>query len=574
MERCCELCKENPAQECPDYILCRNEGPICHESDACRKKRQQIKSKLLGEIGITIKIALASNANRIQAQKILNILENLQEEEAVEDLIITTTGTLGLEGIGITLSIVRKGAMVIYGNIDENKIERIWKEDILNGQIVSEWVLFQTGTSTLIPNVSSHSEHPFYQSQIFLSGRHCSIIDPINIEEYVALGGYYALNIALRELDQSTLLDLINSSSLRDRYNKGDYFYKKLMALQSSNVKPKYILCTGNEPSPLCRKNQYLLNGEPFKLIEALTILAYITDISNAYIAINYDYEIAYERLVLAIEKAKNYHLLGNNILGTGFDFDIQLKRIPYQNFITDETALVGFLNGECTPRLTPPELTSIGLYNKPTLLLAVETAFNVPSLILEGEDWLTAIGTAKSPGTNCLSLRGTKYNGVVEIPFGTPLKEILYDIGNVHLLEKEIKAVQIGDCIGGILPSRLFSTGWDYERLSKFGVSISEPLLIPIDEETSIPEWLYVQMQNITKESCGVCTACREGSQRITEILERLLNHKAKSDDLILLKELAEYMRDVSLCHFGKSASVYVLNSLMYFKNEFDALI
>lgn len=475
---------------------------------------------------------------------------------------------------------------IAFRKITADKVDNLLAS-LFNGEIPAESVIGQHRNSELDSwnNVPFIDEHPFFKSQTRWVLRNCGIVDPVDIDEYIARGGFTALSKAVNRFTRKEVCDLMLASGLRGRGGGGFLTGKKwTMALNSVGDR-KYFICNADEGDPGAFMDRAVIEGDPYRLIEGLSIGAYAIGASTAYVYIRAEYPLAIQRLKEAIRKSLDYGLLGKNILNSGFDLNIIIKKGAGAFVCGEETALIHSIEGKRgMPRPRPPYPTDSGLFGKPTVINNVETLANVPAIILNGAEWFSSIGTANSKGTKVFALSGKiKCTGLVEIAMGTRLREIIFDIGGGIPNKKKYKAVQIGGPSGGCIPEQHLDIEIDYESLQTVGAMMGSGGLVVMDEDTCMVDVAKFFMDFIQRESCGKCIPCREGTRRMLEILQRITrSYRHESDiealerfkGIMYLNRLAEVIQDTSLCGLGKSAPNPVLSTLRWFHDEYEAHI
>lgn len=491
--------------------------------------------------------------------KLLEKLDELMERDGLaEKVAIVKTGCFGLCAEGPIL-LVQPGNYM-YTQVMPEDIEEIWECHIKGGNPVERLI--------------SQNEAEFFSKQKRVALRNCGRINPECIDEYIAFGGYEALSMVLTEMDPEDVVDLIKKSGLRGRGGGGFPAGTKWEAAAKQECSEKYICCNADEGDPGAFMDRSILEGDPHSVIEAMIIAGYAVGASKGFVYIRAEYPIAVERLRTAIEQAREYGILGKNILGRGFEFDIEI-RLGAGAFVCGEgSALMISIEGNRgEPRPKPPRATEKGLFGRPTVLNNVETFANVPQIIVKGLDWYNAIGTEKSKGTKVFAVSGKINNtGLVEIPMGTTLREIIYDIGGGIPDGKKFKAAQTGGPSGGCIPAELIDTPIDYDSLTSLGSMMGSGGLIVMDESTCMVDIAKFFLEFTVDESCGKCPPCRIGTKRMLEIITRITEGKGTMEDLDELEELSEAITRGALCGLGQSAPNPVLSTMKYFKDEYIA--
>jgi NADH-quinone oxidoreductase subunit F len=415
---------------------------------------------------------------------------------------------------------------------------------------------------------------PFYKYQNRNALANCGVIDPEEIREYISKGGYAALAKVLTELKPEEICQEMIRSGLRGRGGGGFPSGRKWEMTRIAKGSKKYVICNGDEGDPGAFMDRSVMEGDPFKVIEGMSIAAFAIGADEGYIYVRAEYPLAVHRLKLAVESARKNRLLGRNILGAGFDFDLHIKEGAGAFVCGEETALMASIEGQRgMPRPKPPFPANAGLWGKPTLINNVETFANVALIITKGADWFKSAGTENSPGTKTFALTGKVANtGLIEVPLGVTLRDIVFKIGGGIRNGKKFKAVQIGGPSGGYLTEQHLDMKLDFDSLSSIGAMVGSGGLVVMDEDNCMVEMARFFMNFIQNESCGKCVPCREGTKRLLEILERAVNAEGRLEDIDTLEDLAEVIKDASLCGLGKTAPNPVLSMLKYFKDEFIA--
>ncbi len=419
-------------------------------------------------------------------------------------------------------------------------------------------------------------EIPFYKNQTRLVLEHCGHIDATSIKEYLAIGGYQALEKALFEMTPEAVVNEITESNLRGRGGGGFPTGRKWSQVARQKATPKYVVCNGDEGDPGAFMDRSIMEGDPHRMLEGMMIAAIATGATEGYIYVRAEYPMAVERLRLAIKDAETFGLLGDNILGTGFSFRMHINMGAGAFVCGEGSALTASIEGKRgMPRVKPPRTVEHGLFDKPTVLNNVETYANVPLIIQNGASWYKTIGPENSPGTKAFALTGNIANtGLIEVPMGTTLEEVIFSVGGGMKNGEEFKAVQIGGPSGGCLTKEHLKIPLDFDSLKKVGAMVGSGGLVVMDSHTCMVEVARFFMNFTQNESCGKCVPCREGTKRMLEILERIVNGNGQDGDIELLEDLAETISNTALCGLGKSAPSPVLSTLKYFRDEYKAHI
>ncbi|WP_422486684.1 NADH-ubiquinone oxidoreductase-F iron-sulfur binding region domain-containing protein [Gudongella sp. DL1XJH-153] len=507
-------------------------------------------------------VGLGSCGIAAGARKVYEELEN-QVSNLGMDIDLEITGCVGMCHL--------EPIVDIYD--DEGRMERFVK--VSGDKVVGliEKKLAKEDDNTY--RISSVDEEALLK-QVRIAIENCGIINPERLEEYIEKDGYKALEKCLKELSQKDVVEEIRDSGLRGRGGAGfPTWFKWNAALQEKNT-PKFMVCNADEGDPGAFMDRSILEGDPHRLLEGMAIGAYAIGAEEGIIYVRAEYPLAIKRLDIAIKQARQAGYLGNDIMGTGFNFDIRIKAGAGAFVCGEETALIASLEGERgMPRLKPPFPAQKGFWGQPTNINNVETFANVPWIIRKGGDAFAAYGTAQSKGTKVFALTGKiKKGGLVEVPMGMPIKDIIYGIGGGILNDKEFKAVQMGGPSGGCIPAHISDTTVDYESLGKVGAIMGSGGMVVMDESTCMVEMARFFLDFTRKESCGKCIHCRLGTKRMLEILERIVKGDGREGDIELLESLAVEVKDGSLCGLGQTAPNPVLSTIRYFRNEYEAHI
>ena len=507
------------------------------------------------------------------AQIIERFEQKIKEAGLEKEVKVVRTGCFGLCEAGPVVIVYPEGTF--YSRVKVEDVDEIVSEHLLKGRHVQHLVYTDHATHEQNANKGLQDIN-FYKHQKRVALRNCGVIDPENIDEYLAFDGYKALEKALTSMTREQVIDEILKSGLRGRGGGGFPTGLKWKFTYSSQADQKYVACNADEGDPGAFMDRSVLEGDPHCVLEAMAIAGYAIGASEGYIYVRAEYPIAVKRLEIAIAQAHEYGLLGDNIFGTGFNFDIKIRLGAGAFVCGEETALMRSIEGkrgEPTPR--PPFPAVKGLFAKPTMLNNVETYANVAQIILNGADWFASMGTEKSKGTKVFALGGKINNtGLVEVPMGTPLRTIIYDIGGGIPNGKKFKAVQTGGPSGGCLPAELLDTPVDYDNLIAAGSMMGSGGMIVMDEDNCMVDIARFFLDFTVDESCGKCTPCRVGTRRMLEILERIVNGKGEEGDIERLEELANTIKSTALCGLGQTAPNPVLSTLKFFRSEYEAHI
>ena len=457
------------------------------------------------------------------------------------------------------------GDPVYKGSVED--CEAIYERTIKRGDIIRHLLYKQDGLE-----YQRQEEIPFYKKQTRHVLENCGHIDAEHIEEYIAHGGYEAISKALFEMKPEEVVKEVLDSNLRGRGGGGFQTGYKWSQVARQKEKTRYVVCNGDEGDPGAFMDRSIMEGDPHKMIEGMMIAAYAVGAQEGYIYVRAEYPLAISRLRLAIEQAEERGLLGENILGSGFSFRLHINRGAGAFVCGEGSALTASIEGNRgMPRVKPPRTVEQGLFGKPTVLNNVETFANVPMIITRGADWFKTLGPENSPGTKAFALTGSvKNTGLIEVPMGTTLREVIYDIGGGIKGDGEFKAVQIGGPSGGCLITQHLDVQLDFDSLKKMGAMIGSGGLVVMDNHTCMVEVARFFMNFTQNESCGKCVPCREGTKRMLEILERIVQGNGEVKDLDTLDELARTITDTALCGLGKSAALPVMSTLKLFRDEY----
>lgn len=497
--------------------------------------------------------------------------KEIEKRGLSKEVKVLLTGCLGLCELGPNIIIYPEGTY--YCKVKAEDVPEIVEEHLVKGRIV-ERLLYKERTAE--ERMRALTDINFYKRQKRIALRNCGLINPEVIEEYIANDGYRALAKVLTEMTPQQVIDEVTKSGLRGRGGGGFPTGKKWQFAKDAPGDVKYVVCNGDEGDPGAFMDRSILEGDPHTVLEAMAIAGYAIGAREGYIYVRAEYPLAVKRLEIAIEQARERGLLGKNILGTGFDFDIFLRLGSGAFVCGEETALLASIEGRRgEPRPRPPFPAIEGLWGKPTLINNVETFANIPPIILNGAEWFASIGTERSKGTKVFAIGGKINNtGLVEIPMGMTLREVIYDIGGGIPNGKKFKAVQTGGPSGGCIPAELLDMPIEYDTLTQAGSMMGSGGMIVMDEDTCMVDIAKFFLTFTQDESCGKCPPCRIGTKRMLEILERITNGEGKEGDIELLETLAKNIKASALCGLGQTAPNPVLSTLRYFRHEYEAHI
>lgn len=504
-------------------------------------------------------------------QIMVSLREELKKQGLDEEVSVVQTGCHGLCALG-PIMIVYPDA-TFYAMVKEDDIPEIVEEHLLKGRPVQRLLYDETVTPA---GVKSLGDTDFYKKQHRIALRNCGVINPEVIEEYIGTGGYQALGKVLTEMTPDDVIQVLLDSGLRGRGGAGFPTGLKWKLAKGNDADQKYVCCNADEGDPGAFMDRSVLEGDPHAVLEAMTIAGYAIGASQGYIYVRAEYPIAVQRLKIAIEQAREMELLGDDIFGSGFSFNIDLRLGAGAFVCGEETALMVSIEGNRgEPRPRPPFPAQKGLFGKPTILNNVETWANIPQIILNGPEWFASMGTEKSKGTKVFALGGKIHNtGLVEVPMGTTLREIIEEIGGGIPNGKKFKAAQTGGPSGGCIPAEHFDIPIDYDNLIEIGSMMGSGGLIVMDEDDCMVDIAKFFLEFTVEESCGKCTPCRIGTKRMLEILEKITKGQATMADLDKLEELCYYIKANSACALGQTAPNPVLSTLQYFRDEYVAHI
>ncbi|MGB9812062.1 MAG: NADH-quinone oxidoreductase subunit NuoF [Thermovenabulum sp.] len=508
-------------------------------------------------------VGLGSCGIAAGGNKVLQVIEEEVNKSGI-NLEIEKVGCIGLCYLEPIVDVIDdSGNKTTYVKVTPEIMRNIFEEHILKGNVIEK-------------NVISKEDVEYLRGQKRIALRNCGVINPESIEEYIKNGGYRALEKVLKEMTPERVIDEIKISGLRGRGGAGFPTWFKWNAARQAAGSPKYIVCNADEGDPGAFMDRSILEGDPHSVIEGMAIAGFAIGAEQGFIYVRAEYPLAIKRLQIALKQAKEKGYLGKNLFGTNFSFDIKIKAGAGAFVCGEETALIASLEGERgMPRLKPPFPAQKGYLGKPTNINNVETFANVPWIILNGGSTFAQIGTEKSKGTKVFALAGKiKKGGLVEVPMGISLREVIFNIGGGIKGDKKIKAVQLGGPSGGCIPESLLDTPVDYESIVKTGAIMGSGGMIVMDETTCMVDMARYFLAFTQKESCGKCTHCRIGTKRMLEILERITSGNGKEGDIEKLEELALNVKEGSLCGLGQTAPNPVLTTLKYFRDEYEAHI
>ena len=494
----------------------------------------------------------------------------IDEKNLQSEVDIVKVGCFGLCEAGPVVVVYPEGTF--YSHITLEQVDRIVEEDLIGGNVIKEFLY--KGAIDEDEKIKALNEVQFYAKQERIALRNCGLIDAECIDEYIAHDGYFALHKALTEMKPSDVIDTMKEAVLKGRGGGGFPAGIKWDLTAQATGNKKYVVCNADEGDPGAFMDRSILEGDPHSVIEAMALAGYAIGSDQGFVYVRAEYPIAVNRFQIAIEQAKEKGVLGKDIFGTGFNFDIEIRLGAGAFVCGEETALIASIEGERgMARNKPPYPANKGLWGKPTLINNVETYANVPQIILKGPEWFKGIGTKESPGTKVFALGGKINNtGLVEVPMGTTLREVIEDVGGGIPNGKKFKAIQTGGPSGGCITAEYIDTPIDYSTLNELGSMMGSGGMIVMDEDTCMVDIARFFLDFTVEESCGKCTPCREGTKRMLEILEKITAGNGTQEDLTRLESLAYSVKDASLCGLGQSAPNPVISTLKYFRDEYDA--
>ena len=502
------------------------------------------------------------------------IIEKLNEEIKAngldKEIKVIRTGCFGLCALGPIMIVYPEGCFYSMVNVEE--IPEIVREHLVGGKPVAHLLYKETVNED--GSIKKYNQTDFYKKQLRVALRNCGVIDPEDIDEYIARDGYKALAKCLTEYTPEDVIKVVTDSGLRGRGGAGFPTGRKWALCAPNKARQKYVVCNADEGDPGAFMDRSVLEGDPHCIVEAMAIAGYAVGATNGFVYVRAEYPIAVHRLQIAIDEAREAGLLGKNIFDSGFDFDIDIRLGAGAFVCGEETALMTSIEGNRgEPRPRPPYPAVKGLYNSPTVENNVETFANIPQIILRGAEWFASMGTEKSKGTKVFALGGKiNHTGLVEIPMGTTLREIIEEIGGGIPNGKKFKAAQTGGPSGGCIPASLMDTPVDYDNLVAMGCMMGSGGLIVMDEDTCMVDMAKFFLEFTVDESCGKCTPCRVGIKRLLELLDKITHGNGTLEDIDKMEELCAYIKANSLCALGQTAPNPVLSTLKFFRDEYIA--
>ena len=506
-----------------------------------------------------------------ESLEIKELLEKKIAEKNIEDVVVNITGCFGFCEKGPIVNIEPEDSFLL--KVDLNDVDEIINSYLIKDEVIEKLVYKHPLSGELIHN---QDEIPFYIKQERIALKNCGLINPEKIDHYIYREGYKAIATILESGEPNEIINIVKDSGLRGRGGGGFLTGLKWEFTKLNDSDQKYIICNADEGDPGAFMDRSILEGDPHGVIEGMIIAGYAVGASKGIVYVRAEYPLAIQRLKTAIKQAREYGFLGESILGSSFNFDVEIKLGAGAFICGEETALMNSVEGRRgEPRVKPPFPAESGLFKRPTVINNVETLVNIPQIILKGSDWFKSIGTENSKGTKVFALAGKINNvGLVEVPMGTTLNEIIYDIGGGILNNKEFKAVQTGGPSGGCIPKEYLDTKVDYDRLNEIGSMMGSGGMIVLDESDCMVNLAKFYLEFTLDESCGKCTPCRIGNTRLFEILDRITKGNGREDDIEKLIYLSETIKSTSLCGLGQTSPNPILSNIRFFMDEFKAHI
>ena len=536
-----------------------------------RKAGEVLAKEVKSDYKYTVLVCGGTGCTSSHSLEIVEELKAQIKANGIEsDVQVIVTGCFGLCALGPIMIVYPEGCF--YSMVKMEELGRIVKEHLVEGNPVTEFLYNETVNAD--GSIKSLNETDFYKKQIRVALRNCGVIDPEDISEYIAVDGYKALAKCLTEYTPEDVIKVVTDSGLRGRGGGGFPTGRKWALCAPNKADQKYVVCNADEGDPGAFMDRSVLEGDPHCLIEAMAICGYAVGATQGYVYVRAEYPIAVNRLQKAIDEAREAGILGKNIFGSGFDFELDIRLGAGAFVCGEETALMTSIEGNRgEPRPRPPYPAVKGLFGKPTVENNVETFANIPQIILRGAEWFASMGTERSKGTKVFALGGNiEHTGLVEIPMGTTLKEIIYEIGGGIPGGKKFKAAQTGGPSGGCIPASLIDTEVDYDNLVSIGCMMGSGGLIVMDEDSCMVDMAKFFLEFTVDESCGKCTPCRVGTKRLLELLDKITDGKGTLEDIDKLEDLCNYIKANSLCGLGQTAPNPVLATLNFFRDEYIA--
>lgn len=594
-DKCCPKCIDSEFQRCPKFTECLARRPLeeCHADEECIAQRNAVIQKIRYGNGVLLKLSACSYISEDDIGSLVNTIFTELRRRELSHVSLAVTGGLGNVADAPFLAVWSPEIpTIVYARVTPEMIPRIVAEHLEQQQIIEEWVLgqFSDDTKKLLDSVPVIQYLDFYHSQNLRVSRRCGIIDPENLDEFFLEEGFLALSKALNRMTPDELVNLVGVSGLRGRGGSGKFASAKWKRVlngqkrrqqenQAQNHLKTYLICNAHEGYQVSLKDRNLLESDPFGLIEGMLVTAYAIQATDGIVYVNPAYQLAINRLQRALSLAREYNYLGKEILGTDFSFDIELRRAPAGYLAGEETSILSFLEGEIGTRPIPPYPEESGLWGVPTLIHNVETFYHVALLVHHDFSWFTSTGLTDNPGTKCVTLAGAVQRpGIVEIPLGISLREIIYEIGGGEPPEQTIKAIHIGGPLGGYLIPEQTDVPFEHEALERRNIRMGACTIEVLDQSVCMVNRLYHHFQHTVQELCGQCTPGREGIYQIFSILHALRHGEPLPGGYTTIQELRHalnelcgYIRQSSLCAYCDYATLNLVTSLEHFQREFE---
>ena len=577
MDKCCELCTHSLNNPCSDYVLCRIKGPLCHSNEECKSKIEKLKDETIyGNSGIRISVGMSTCGLASGAKAVYDAFQAELTKRMLGAKLVRT-GCMGNCYAEVVVEIVKKGCpAAIYSGVTPDKVGSIL-DAYLNEDVADAYALrSKMGRMKGEDSVPLLNELDFFKYQVRDAIQNCAVVDPESIEEYIIKGGYLALARVLKDMKPDDVINEVSASGLRGRGGAG--FPTGLKWKICSQVKgdTKYMICNADEGDPGAFMNRLTAEGDPHRVLEGLIIAAYAIGAREGYIFVRAEKPLMASRLSTAVEQAKKYGLLGKNILGSDFSLNVRPMLSAGAFVCGEETALMAAIEGgRAMPTPRPPFPATQGLWKKPTTINNVETLSHVPTIITVSGKEYAKIGSERSKGTKVYCLAGKVLRtGAAEVPIGTTIRQLVFNIGGGVSGGKKFKAIQIGGPSGGCLSDACLDLPLDYESLQQAGAIMGSGGIVIADEDTCIVDLAKYFLTFTTAESCGECTPCRIGLQKMLEIVTDITNGEGEEEDIAKLQSIAMTVADASLCALGRTAPNPVLTTISYFKDEYESHI